>query len=835
MKKWLYGTLIGGSATLVTAGAVIGITLPVIMKYKAGIANFIPHNGHWNPNLSKKAANGEIKYVALGDSESAGYNELMGGDYLSFADFFAKDLQKAGALSIGGYSNYAVSGAEIDDTHQLITRNPSIMSSLGSADIITITVGANDLLSYAKLCDAQFGTSIAAILGFSGNPTSPWRKKQFPDQNPGDPTTVDSRWGSLNKTVIQASRMFKENNFAGLISMEPKLLDIVYQAIQRDLLFLLRDLGAIAPHADVIVAAHAFPFINMPNSAINGPIPEVNNTTVVQNYSRYIGALKNAVNMTPYARFVDFNKDIPAYDNDVEGQPNATDQAGKTITDRNDPQFRYRKMPNIIGIHPSTYGHQLLGNGLFKNESALLGISNYKDFYTYSTKATESPDQYLNPQDPHKLGSQFQRFDEGIYARTYVDRLASTMLKGNKTRNLFSELFNAISTKGNLATPESLQQTSYAISSNPKDKSEFVAKKNGTLPPQTPLIQQVTEGLFGTKTLGLNMTSNIDLMKLTATIGINMSSAIEEGHAKPTGDTDPNAISPLDFIKKQMVTFKQTKELTKTQNTALKKATNDQLTKSGGFNIGYNSKTIDGKDISSMIPGVTTFGEAVGKYNETNAYNHIKDYITAAQLLFQSKFQQSLSLPLSLNNGQYFLDTLKQLGETKLLSVYTPLINTQRTLASNNTALKTTVTKNNTQLVKMIDQLNTSINSINKTNANNSSNNIWNKVANHTPSTVADYINGLISKVSQNKESWNAFESATNLQGKSLKEVQKVLSSLITEFSDVESFSKANIQSSINDTVLSQTMADTKNKTNNPTTKLLGDMISVLTTIFPIV
>ena len=95
-----------------------------------------------------------------GDSEAAGFNGYMMEDYVSYADFLANDMTKANVLH--SYKNFAVSGALIADTHKEITRTPSVMHALKSADLITITIGANDLLAYLRLFEAQFGLSLGS-------------------------------------------------------------------------------------------------------------------------------------------------------------------------------------------------------------------------------------------------------------------------------------------------------------------------------------------------------------------------------------------------------------------------------------------------------------------------------------------------------------------------------------------------------------------------------------------------------------------------------------------------------------------------------------------------
>ena len=102
--------------------------------------------------------------------------------------------------------------------------------------------------------------------------------------------------------------------------------------------------------------------------------------TMTQAYTRFKNTLKSAADLSPNSRFVNFD-DIPEYKNDKTPAP-ATASLPYT-TDTKSPWFRYAKMPNIADIHPSTYGHSLIGNGLFHMFAPyLFGINNYKSYYT---------------------------------------------------------------------------------------------------------------------------------------------------------------------------------------------------------------------------------------------------------------------------------------------------------------------------------------------------------------------------------------------------------------------------------------------------------------------
>lgn len=102
--------------------------------------------------IYKRTYKEEFNYVVLGDSLSAGRNPYGTDDY-GYTDYVRDYLKKENKL--GSYLSYAVSGYAIDDVKNDINLNRSIIINnknqnirkvLREADIVTITIGANDLL-----------------------------------------------------------------------------------------------------------------------------------------------------------------------------------------------------------------------------------------------------------------------------------------------------------------------------------------------------------------------------------------------------------------------------------------------------------------------------------------------------------------------------------------------------------------------------------------------------------------------------------------------------------------------------------------------------------------
>lgn len=118
---------------LVLLGIILFVSVGVFMIYKA---------------TYKESFN----YVVLGDSLSAGRNPYGVDDY-GYTDYVRDYLKNKNKL--GNYLSYAVSGYTIDDIKNDINLNRSIIvdnknenirKALRDADIVTISIGANDLL-----------------------------------------------------------------------------------------------------------------------------------------------------------------------------------------------------------------------------------------------------------------------------------------------------------------------------------------------------------------------------------------------------------------------------------------------------------------------------------------------------------------------------------------------------------------------------------------------------------------------------------------------------------------------------------------------------------------
>lgn len=127
---------------------------------------------------------------------------------------------------------------------------------------------------------------------------------------------------------------------------------------------------------------------------------------------------------------------------DGTNETDLRDGAGKKYTDYikyddSDPQYYVRNaMPNAADIHPSTFGHQLIGNAVFDFIAPSLGISNSIQNYTY-TKPFDGI--YEGPLKEGQTGydeavanevAKFERIDENPNLGHTTSSLLKGLLKG---------------------------------------------------------------------------------------------------------------------------------------------------------------------------------------------------------------------------------------------------------------------------------------------------------------------------------------------------------------------------------------------------------------------
>ena len=99
----------------------------------------------------------KVHFVAVGDSltEGIGDETKRGG----FVPIVANDIEERYRLTSVELENYGVAGERSDQILKRIKKEKKILKNIATADILTLTVGGNDLMKVIQ--DNFFGLSIS--------------------------------------------------------------------------------------------------------------------------------------------------------------------------------------------------------------------------------------------------------------------------------------------------------------------------------------------------------------------------------------------------------------------------------------------------------------------------------------------------------------------------------------------------------------------------------------------------------------------------------------------------------------------------------------------------
>lgn len=143
MKKILKNC--GASLLLV---ALVASTIFMVLVFAVPKAKPMMINNQIKEVIKQKNDKEVLSYVAIGDSltEGVGDSTNSGG----FVPLVAKEIKKEYKLNGIQTDNYGKSGDRSDQILKRIKKSEDIQQSITAADIITITVGGNDLMKVVK-------------------------------------------------------------------------------------------------------------------------------------------------------------------------------------------------------------------------------------------------------------------------------------------------------------------------------------------------------------------------------------------------------------------------------------------------------------------------------------------------------------------------------------------------------------------------------------------------------------------------------------------------------------------------------------------------------------
>lgn len=123
---------------------IIGIFLLLILI----VPKAKPILGTGAQQIAKIETKEVIHYVAIGDSLTEGIGDLTNSG--GFVPLVAKDLQEQYHLNGVQTDNFGKNGDRSDQILKRIKKNETIQDGLATADVITLTVGGNDLMKVIK-------------------------------------------------------------------------------------------------------------------------------------------------------------------------------------------------------------------------------------------------------------------------------------------------------------------------------------------------------------------------------------------------------------------------------------------------------------------------------------------------------------------------------------------------------------------------------------------------------------------------------------------------------------------------------------------------------------
>lgn len=123
-------------------------TIVVFLFLIVAIPKAKPILGTGTNQATKSATKEVIHYTAIGDSLTEGIGDLTNSG--GFVPLVARDLQEQYHLNGVQIDNFGKNGDRSDQILKRIKKNEDIQNGLASADMISLTVGGNDLMKVIK-------------------------------------------------------------------------------------------------------------------------------------------------------------------------------------------------------------------------------------------------------------------------------------------------------------------------------------------------------------------------------------------------------------------------------------------------------------------------------------------------------------------------------------------------------------------------------------------------------------------------------------------------------------------------------------------------------------
>ncbi len=349
--KWRY-VIIGSSTALVALGLTAAIAIPVVLNEVYALLDpFTPTGGDYNFNAAKKRGD-KYNVLALGDSVTAGYStyansfsDLPKGsilEYESYVDFIAADLQRTNRLN--NYTNFAHSGYTTSDLRDQVSQKVNVRNSISDADLIYISIGANDILPLIKV----LGYNIFASGGSDDDAETGTHHYNPPKGN--DKLGSASIAGALNDINTLNTNKQIGSQILGYNYDKEYVYDRINYIIT-NIMGTLRDIRKINNHALITFIGYAYPFNSLwdysDKSTLANGFPGI-----PQFFDTFLSTMNDELaDRFDFVDFFNVNKD-------------------KDFTKNIDTY-----MPNHADIHPSIAGQAEIGTKLFERIAPKINAS----------------------------------------------------------------------------------------------------------------------------------------------------------------------------------------------------------------------------------------------------------------------------------------------------------------------------------------------------------------------------------------------------------------------------------------------------------------------------
>ena len=399
-------------------GAILSAATPLIAAVSCSTESETPDEGNIHDvsnipfNRDKNLVTGDINYLALGDSYSSGYESYLSDtDYFSYSDIFYNNLRLNSGDRNVTYRNLSHAGDTVLDLKDVVTRDPLTTQTVKRSNLISISIGANDLIRWIKL----YGVPYDYIYPHFQRSTYDARGVDLGIDGVNGDVSEDVKTSQMSFAVMRAIMSAASGDFSGLISMDDNFKERGFELIENDLRDTLNTIHELNPSAQLVLTLPTNPFVGFPESARTNK--DSNGMSIDDYFNKFLDIQRN---ISKQIGFVD----IFDPSNDPE------------LTERSTPNNKNVYFPNTYDIHPSQKGHSRIGNLMFESLKESLGIEGSQTTQLQTVDSTQPWFDY----EPELMGANSNH--EVASNMLYSTIMDSIFNADEQTRGLMQKFVN---------------------------------------------------------------------------------------------------------------------------------------------------------------------------------------------------------------------------------------------------------------------------------------------------------------------------------------------------------------------------------------------------------